>query len=478
MSSTTVESKVGQNANTRPVDHEQILLRPSPFGNETGKLPNGVFEHGQDVIKKLSSSRVLVIGAGGLGCEILKDLAMSGFKNIHVIDMDTIDVSNLNRQFLFRQNDVGGFKSVVASNFIMSRVPDCKVVSHVGKIQDKPPEWYRGGTVHLHDGTVETYEGFTTVIAGLDNIAARRWLNDMLCSFVELDEDGDIDGDGDESVIIPLIDGGTEGFKGQARLILPRITSCFECSMATFTPSKVFQLCTVAENPRKPEHCIAYVMFAVNGTATGKAAEPYKKGWDDKFGKDTKLDKDNPGHMQYICENAIKRAQEYNIPPPDYMLTMGVVKSIIPAIASTNALIAACCVNEAFKIVTFSSQTLDTWHQYMGASGINSLKISYEKNEDCPVCSGKPALLKVNVNTTTLREVRTMLSEPPFEFGECSIRGAGKTLFMNKPPALRKQTEPNLSKTLAELDVSDGEELNLTSNLLFSKQLAKIVNNV
>lgn len=61
----------------------------------------------------LSQSRVLLVGAGGIGCELLKNLVLTGFGEVHIIDLDTIDLSNLNRQFLFRHEHIKKPKALV-----------------------------------------------------------------------------------------------------------------------------------------------------------------------------------------------------------------------------------------------------------------------------------------------------------------------------------------------------------------------------
>ena len=417
---------------------DTLLNRPSPFANEEGALPIGEFEPTENKASALlSNARVLVVGAGGLGCELLKDLAMSGrFRDVHVIDLDTIDVTNLNRQFLFRQKDVGSSKAEVAAAFINERCPWMNVQAHHGMIQDKDPSFYAG---------------FNVILSGLDNVEARRWLNSTVVGLVEVDEDGDPT---DPESIVPIIDGGTEGFSGQARVILPRITSCFECSLDAFPPQKNFPLCTIAETPRKPEHCIAYASILL---------------WPKEF-PDKKLDKDSPEDMKWVYERALERATRYNIEGVTYMLTMGVVKNIIPAVASTNAIVSAACVLEAVKILTFCSQTLNTYMMYMGSEGVYSHSFVYERKDDCPVCTSKVRTVTVS-RRTTLNELLQKLCENNgsgslnLRLKAPSMTTAGKLLYMQKPPALNASTKPNLDKALSEL-VAEGEEIAVTDPVL------------
>ena len=124
------------------------------------------------------------------------------------------------------------------------------------------------------------------------------------------------------------------------------------------------------------------------------------------------MDTDNPEHIQWLYEQALERAKEFNITGVTYSMTQGVVKNIIPAIASTNAIIAASCCNEAFKIATNTNPYLNNYMMYTGNDGVYTYTFEHERKPDCPVC-GNQATTFAAKGDWTLQEFIDRLKEKP-----------------------------------------------------------------
>lgn len=360
---------------------------------EKGPFCQEEYESGDSGREYFLNSKILVIGAGGLGCEILKSLALTGFKNIDVIDMDTIDVSNLNRQFLFREADVSKPKAEVAAEFIKRRVPSVNITPHFCKIQDFDDEYYKQ---------------FNVVIAGLDSVNARMWISSNLCRIAR-ETSGEI--------TIPLIDGGTEEWKGHVKVIIPLQTACMKCQYELFPPPVVYHSCTVASNPRQPEHCIIW-------------AKEFQ--WP-KLREGESIDGDNDEHIKWIMEQAIEHQKEYNVEGEiTEKLTKGVVKNIVAAIASTQAVVAAACATEALKLVTATGPVINNNFLFVGdaSCGLFGNHFLFEKKEDCDDCSEKRTIHKIAYKEgEKIKELFDRIKEE-FDYEVSSMRTAKKTIFM------------------------------------------------
>ncbi|XP_072291303.1 SUMO-activating enzyme subunit 2 [Eucyclogobius newberryi] len=186
----------------------------------------------KELAETLSTCKVLVVGAGGIGCELLKNLVLTGFKQIEVIDLDTIDVSNLNRQFLFQKKHVGKSKSQVAKESALQFCPSANIVAYHDSVMNP-------------DYNVEFFRKFLLVMNALDNRAARNHVNRM-CLAAD----------------IPLIESGTAGYLGQVSVIKKGLTECYECQPK---PSqKTFPGCTIRNTPSEPIHCIVWAKYLFN----------------------------------------------------------------------------------------------------------------------------------------------------------------------------------------------------------------------
>ncbi|MFZ2456069.1 MAG: molybdopterin-synthase adenylyltransferase MoeB [Candidatus Altiarchaeia archaeon] len=148
--------------------------------------------------KKLNTAKVLVIGAGGLGCPAIVYLAAAGIGKIGVADMDSVDLSNLQRQILHTTKDVGKLKTVSAAEKINALNPDVEVVSYNERITS--------------ENVLEIIRGYDVVIDGCDNFPTRYLVNDA-CVFERK----------------PLIHGALFRFEGEVSTIIPYDGPCYRC---------------------------------------------------------------------------------------------------------------------------------------------------------------------------------------------------------------------------------------------------------
>ena len=240
------------------------------------------------------------------------------------------------------------------------------------------------------------------------------------------------------------------GFKGQARVILPTMTSCIECQLDMHAPRAAVPLCTLATIPRQPQHCIEWAHIIA---------------WDEER-KDITLDNDDPEHITWLYQKALKRAQEFNIQGVTYSMTQGVVKNIIPAIASTNAIVAASCCNEAFKLATSTNPFLglpgtNNYMMYTGDDSVYTYTFEHLKKDDCPVCGNLAKPLELDANMTLGELVDSFAERPEAQLKKPSVRSEAKTLYMQFPPGLEESTRPNLKRKLSEL-LTSKEEITVT----------------
>jgi ubiquitin-activating enzyme E1 len=191
---------------------------------------------GREFQEKIANTKEFLVGAGAIGCEMLKNWAMIGLATgpkgqISVTDMDSIEKSNLNRQFLFRPKDVGQLKSECAAAAVQEMNPDLK--GHIVTLRDRVGQ----DTEHIFGEAF--WNNLDGVTNALDNVDARTYV-DRRCVFFRK----------------PLLESGTLGTKGNTQVVLPFKTESYSSSQDP--PEQSFPMCTLRSFPNKIEHTIAW----------------------------------------------------------------------------------------------------------------------------------------------------------------------------------------------------------------------------
>ncbi|GKT87752.1 LOW QUALITY PROTEIN: thiF family protein [Colletotrichum tofieldiae] len=481
------------------------------------------FEDSMELIP-ITQARVLMVGAGGIGCELLKNLVLTGFGEIHVVDLDTIDLSNLNRQFLFRYEHIKKSKALVAKDAAQPFNPKVKIVAHHANIKDS-------------QFNVKWFRDFNIVFNALDNLEARRHVNRM-CLAAD----------------VPLIESGTTGFNGNVQVIKKGVTACYDCTPRRRpSPSP-----SAPSEARPPIHCIvwgkSYLLNEIFGTSEDESAfdnsadadnakeieelkkeaaalraireslapKPFlsfsltrfstptsrkpealdyktvseqskdslaskeailkdgqnvwtleqnfavfvdsldrlskrmqelKKARQDASGPEPLItfDKDDEDTLDFVTASANIRSFIFGIERKSRFDIKQMAGNIIPAIATTNAIVAGLCVLQSFKVLRGDfTQTKEVFiSPHNPARLLNSSKYR-APNPDCPVCSVYQTSVSVDLSRATLKDLVE-------DFVRLELGYGDKEFAVNNDagPLYDPDETQNLSKKLSDLGIKE-----------------------
>ena len=422
----------------------------------------------KELDRKLACSKILLVGVGGIGCEVLKYISKYKVGEVHIVDMDIIELTNLNRQFYFRKEHIGKYKADTAKEVISKIAPHLNIVAHNKSIMD-----YNFG--------VDFFAAFDCVLMALDNQQVRSYVNRMCCKTKVL-----------------IIESGTNGFSGQTYPIFPGITKCYDCYPKV--APKSYQVCTIRMLPTQIIHCLVWAknIFSnlfENITSEGynicssiekyieiDKTNPHEVFFDEIFVKMPKqlkstdeekyntlnlieliwlnldenalsayskdeavygfikefkesiksltdiyhkkgsfgFDKDDDVHVVFITAIANLRAFIYGIEYTDVSKTRTMVGNIIPAISSTNSQIAGLMVHEMLKIFckidVFKDLSIDDI-VILKSNAVyvsNLIKVGAlfcvveSINPDCGVCSHQYVTFRIDFNKE-FNDIKTLI---------------------------------------------------------------------
>ncbi|KAE8711543.1 Ubiquitin-activating enzyme E1 2 [Hibiscus syriacus] len=224
-------------------------LEPSDFKPLNSRYDAQISVFGSKLQKKLEDAKVFIVGSGALGCEFLKNMALMGVScgtqgKLIITDDDVIEKSNLSRQFLFRDWNIGQAKSTVAASAAASINSQLKIEALQNRAGPETESVFND----------DFWENLTVVISALDNVNARLYV-DQRCLYFQK----------------PLLESGTLGAKCNTQMVIPHLTENYGASRDP--PEKQAPMCTVHSFPHNIDHCLTWARSEFEGLLEKTPAE-------------------------------------------------------------------------------------------------------------------------------------------------------------------------------------------------------------